>query len=129
MNISLIKWMQEAYVSCIHSFIFLVLAGEDAPHADAVHAGLHQSAGKAGAVTQCIQILDAGLEFLIHHQAVGVELDLHPVQQGRAGCDAGHDLIQHLQCFVNGQHDAVGQHQAQVAGDGISQRCPHSILG
>ena len=129
MNIGLIKWMQESYVSCIHSFNFLVLAGEDAPHADAVHAGLHQSAGKAGAVTQCIQVLDAGLEFFIHHQPVGVELDLHTIQQGRAAGDPGHDLVQHFQCFVDGQHDAVGQHQAQVAGDGVSQRGPHGVLG
>ena len=92
--------------------VILPFSGQDAPHADAVHACLHQSARQAGAVPQRVQVLNAGLEVFIHHQAVGIELHLHPVEKRAAVGHARHHFVKHLKGFVDVQHDAVGQHQA-----------------
>ena len=56
-----------------------------------------------------------------------VELDLHAVEQRIVVCGARRDLVERVDHLDDAVQDALGQHQAQVAGRGVERRREEGI--
>ena len=84
--------------------------------------------GDAGAVADDVQAIVAALELAVYFHFHVVELDLDAVEQGIVVGGAGGHLVQGIDHLDDAVQDALGQHQAQIAGGGIEGRC-HKGLG
>ena len=83
---------------------------------DAAGRGVGQGVGDAAAVADDVKAGIAGLQPVADLDFHVVELDLHAVEQGVVVGGAGGHLVQSVDHFDDAVQDALGQHQAQVAG-------------
>ena len=74
--------------------------------------------GHAAAVADDEQARVAGLEVLVQLDLHVIELHLHAIEQGVVVGGAGGDLVQGVDHLDDAVQDALGHHQAQVAGGG-----------
>ena len=86
---------------------------------DAAGGGVGEGVGDAAAVADDKQAGIAGFQLLARFHFHVVELYFHAVEQGVVVGGAGGDLIQGVDHFDDAIQDALGQHQAQIAGGGV----------
>ena len=86
---------------------------------DAAGGGVGEGVGDAAAVADDKQAGIAGFQLLAHFHFHVVELYFHAVEQGVVVGGAGGDLDQGVDHFDDAIQDALGQHQAQIAGGGV----------
>ena len=92
----------------------------DAPgYMDAAGGGVGQGVGNAAAVADDIKAGVAGFQMLADLYFHIVELDLYAVEQGIIVGGAGGYLIQGVDHLDDAVQNALGKHQAQVAGGGV----------
>ena len=72
-----------------------------------------------------MQVLHAGVEVLVHGDAVAVELELRRIEQGLLGGEAGNGLVHCLHEADDAGHGAVGQGGGDVARHRVRQGGPH----
>ena len=69
-----------------------------------------------------MEVFDAGVEVLVHLDAVGVELELGRVEQRFVRCKAGDDLVHGLNKADDVAHCAIGNGGGDVACDRVGKR-------
>ena len=85
----------------------------------AAGGGMGQGVGDAAAVADDVQPGQGRFQVLADGNLHVVELDFHTVQKGIIVGGAGGNLIQRVDHFDDAVQNALGQHQAQIAGGGV----------
>ena len=87
-----------------------------------------QGMGDTAAVADDVKALVAGFQLFADLYLHIVELDFHTVQEGVFVGGAGSYLVQGVDHFNDAVQDALGQHQAQIAGGGAERRRDEGLL-
>ena len=85
----------------------------------AAGGSMGQGVSNAAAITNDVQALVSGFQFLTDFHFHVVELDFHAIKQGIVIGGTGCDFVQCVDHLNNAVQQPLGQHQAQVTGSGV----------